>query len=518
MLADADDFGQTELAELVHSELIDQVVFTPRAEYAFRHPLVRTVAYESQLKTARAQSHRRLAAALQHRQGAADDIAAIIAGHLEAAGDTRDAFGWHMRAGNWFTNRDIGAARTSWQWAKTLADELPAGDADRHWMQIVPRALLCGSTWRAGGSVADTGFDELRALCTRPEDQIPLAMGMAGYISQLAVNARVREASGLASEYVALIDAIDQPDLTVGMLYPAIHAKFEAGEMADVERLAQRVVDLAQGDRTKGNFLTGSPLAFATGMVAIAKCALGKQKWKERFDQAIEFSRVDPTTYVSTVMFKYILGVPYGASLADATAQRESAEALQIAEQCSEEFALHMAHLTRAIVLLAADGGDRALGLHLLENVRTAAVEERFMLAKLPAIDVQIAAERRRVGDLDGAVEISRRVIAGQFESGAALDLGSATSVLVESLLGRGSSADLDDARSAVDTLAAATSPGFVLYELPLLRMRALVASAEGDMEQYRNYANRHLATAQAAQFERPTGTGPGDDALAVPA
>src|SRR5262249_10181937 len=142
---------------------------------------------------------------------------------------------------------------------------------DRHWMQIVPRALLCGSTWRAGGSVADTGFDELRALCTRPEDQIPLAMGMAGYVSQLAVEAQIRDASSLAAEYVALIDSIDQPGLTVGMLYPAIHAKFEAGEMVDVEQLAQRVIDLAQGDPTKGNFLTGSPLAFATGMLASAR-------------------------------------------------------------------------------------------------------------------------------------------------------------------------------------------------------------------------------------------------------
>ena len=35
---------------LIGAELIDQVRFTPHAEYAFRHPLIRTVAYESQLK------------------------------------------------------------------------------------------------------------------------------------------------------------------------------------------------------------------------------------------------------------------------------------------------------------------------------------------------------------------------------------------------------------------------------------------------------------------------------------
>ena len=51
--------------ELLGAELIDQVRFTPSAEYAFRHPLIRAVAYESQLKSDRAELHRRLAAAIE---------------------------------------------------------------------------------------------------------------------------------------------------------------------------------------------------------------------------------------------------------------------------------------------------------------------------------------------------------------------------------------------------------------------------------------------------------------------
>ena len=53
------------LDELLGAELIDQVRFTPSAEYAFHHPLIRAVAYESQLKSDRAEWHRRLAAAIQ---------------------------------------------------------------------------------------------------------------------------------------------------------------------------------------------------------------------------------------------------------------------------------------------------------------------------------------------------------------------------------------------------------------------------------------------------------------------
>ena len=89
------------MEELLQAELIDQVKFTGHAEYAFRHPLIRTVAYESQLKADRAALHRRLAAAIESREASVDENAALIAEHLEAAGDLHAAYGWHMRAGAW---------------------------------------------------------------------------------------------------------------------------------------------------------------------------------------------------------------------------------------------------------------------------------------------------------------------------------------------------------------------------------------------------------------------------------
>ena len=87
--------------ELLEAELIDQVGSTPGSEYAFRHPLIRAVAYESQLKSDRAEVHRRLAVAIESGSPeSADQNAALIAEHLEAAGDRHAAYGWHMRAGS----------------------------------------------------------------------------------------------------------------------------------------------------------------------------------------------------------------------------------------------------------------------------------------------------------------------------------------------------------------------------------------------------------------------------------
>ena len=213
------------------AQLIDQVRFTRQPEYVFHHPLIRTVAYESQLKSDRAELHRRVAAAIEARDPAsADENAALIAEHLEAAGDLHAAYGWHMRAATWATNRDIAAARLSWERARKIADALPADDPDRAAMRIAPRTMLCGIAWRVHVNVAGDRFDELRELCTAAGDKASLAIAMAGLVMDHAFQGRMREASQLASEAMALIESIGDPTLTVGLSFAAIYAKIESAE------------------------------------------------------------------------------------------------------------------------------------------------------------------------------------------------------------------------------------------------------------------------------------------------
>src|SRR5271157_2432929 len=127
------------LDDLVGGELIDQITFTGDPAYVFHHPLIRTVAYEAQLKSDRGALHRRLAAVIESRSPAsADENAALIAEHLEAAGDLHAAYGWHVRAAAWATNRDINAARLSWERASRIADALPTEDLNRAAMRIAP--------------------------------------------------------------------------------------------------------------------------------------------------------------------------------------------------------------------------------------------------------------------------------------------------------------------------------------------------------------------------------------------
>jgi len=495
-----------DVAPLIEAELVDQVMFFPHAEYAFRHPLFRTVGYESQLQADRSALHRRLAATIEAR-GAADENAALIAEHLEAAGDLRAAFGWHMRAGTWSTNRDIAAAHTSWRRARQVADHLPDDDPDRMAMRIAPRTLLCASAFRVGGSGADPGFDELRDLCTAEGDQRSLAIGMTGLVVAHYTNARRREASRLASEHIALLESIGDPRLTVGLSFAAMLAKQETGEVAEVLLLAQRVIDLADGDPTMGDLIVGSPLAMLIALRGAARWCLGIAGWKEDFHQAIAMAHsFDPATLAGVMWMSYVLAIPYGAVLPDATTLRDTAELLVMAEQSGDDIALDIARTARGLTLVHRGGAGREAGFDLLAQAREAAIQERFAKLAVPIVDIHLAQEKARLADLDGAIELSRAVVDELFDSGGSVWSALATSVLVESLLRRGGDQDVLDAQDAIDRLAAVpTDPGFVLHEIWLLRLRALLARAHGDSARYREYRDRYRDMARTLGFEGHT-------------
>jgi adenylate cyclase len=485
---------------LIEAELIDQVSFTPRAEFAFRHPLIRTVAYESQLKSDRAQLHRHLVGAIE--QG--DANAPLIAEHLEAAGDLHAAYGWHMRGGTWLTNRDIAAAQASWRRAQQVADELPADDPDRSSMRIAPRALLCATAFRVGGGGTDTGFDELRNLCTAAGDLRSLAIGMVGLVTAKSMNADSREASRLATELIGLIESIGDPTMTAALSLSAMAAKYEIGEMAEVLRLAQMVIDVANGDARKGDLFIGSPLTLATAMRGVARLCLGIVGWKDDLRRAIAMGRAfDPLTLQAATFYAYSFTIPYGALLPDAISLRDTAETLKIAEQSGDDWALFGARAARGVALVHRDGPDSEVGLELLARTRERGASGRFALLALRFVDTFIAREKARLGDIDGAVELAQAVVDGMFDSGGSIFIALATSVLVEALLQRGGQQDLEDARAAMNRLAAVrTDPGFVLNEITLLRLRALLARAHGDEAGYHQYRDRYRALGRSLGFE----------------
>jgi len=497
------------LEDLVVAELVDQGSFTRQAEYVFHHPLIRAVAYEAQLKSDRAELHRRVAAAIESRDpAAAEENAALIAEHLEAAGDLHAAYGWHMRAATWATNRDIAAARLSWERAEKIADALPADDPDRAAMRIAPRAMLCGIAVRVHAHVAGARFDELRELCTAAGDKASLAIAMAGLVADHAFRGRVREASQLASEAWGLIESVGDATLTVGLSFAPIYAKFESAELSDMLRWSHRVIDLADGDPSKGDFIFGSPVALAFTTRGLARYWLGRPGWSDDLRHGLAMARsVDPATY-ATVVGYYFGGIPMGVLRPDDSAVREIEDALRIAESCGDDLALAHARMALGSALVhRPTATERDRGQQLLAEVSDVFLRQGQNLCDLPLIEVYSARERARRGNRDEAIPLMFAAVDQLVREGQLLSWGiAATGVLVETLLDRGADGDVAEAEAAIERLAAAPAEeGLVMRDIWLLRQRTLLARAHRDDAAYAEFRDRYHDMAKTLGFEGHT-------------
>jgi class 3 adenylate cyclase len=495
------------LQDLVGGEFIDQIRFIPQPEYVFHHPLVRTVAYESQLKSDRAELHRRVAAAVETGDpAAADQNAALIAEHLEAAGDLHAAFGWHMRAATWATNRDIGAARLSWERATRIADALPGDDPDRAAMRITPRTMLWGTAFRVALHVADDRFEELRELCAAAGDKASLAIAMAGLVMDHVQQDRVREASQLASETMVLAESVGDPTLTVGLFLPVVYAKLETAEWRQVLRWSERIIDLADGDPSKGNFLFGSPLALALTTRAMGRYSLGRPGWHDDLRHGLAMARdADPLSYATVATYVHFAGIVLGVLRPDGRAMGEVEDALRIAERSGDDLALAFVRLTLGLALVHRHtAADRDRGHKLLAEVSEVFVRRTHNLADLAIVNVYFARETARRGDRDDAISRMRAAVDHMVREGQLLIWGvAATGVLVETLLDRATDDDMTEAEAAIERLATAPADdGLVTREIWLLRLRALLARAHRDDAAYTHLRDRYRAMARSLGFE----------------
>ncbi|AKK30186.1 cyclase [Mycobacterium sp. EPa45] len=492
--------------ELIGAELIDPVGFSPQGRYAFRHPLIRAVAYESQLKSDRAEWHLRVAAAIQaHSADALEENAILIAEHLQAADELPGAYGWHMRAGAWSTNRDIDAARRSWERARSIADQLPGEDADHLSMRIAPRTMLYATVgWSPAGEGSLRRFEELRELCNAAGDKVSLAVGMTGAATELLYAGRSREASPLASEQMALLESIGDPDPTVGLAFVAFNVWFDAGEFGELSKWTQAIIDLADDDPARGaGFGLGSPLAAALAMRGAARWWLGRPQWLEDLHGAVLMAQNgDPETLAAIVTWSYGHAITYGALRVDDSLLRTIEQVVPLVEG-TNDVAACMVLYTLAIALLNRDdAGDRRRGLEMMRAVR-----EQFLgiptLFLVPLADVFIGQEEARSGDRDVGVALIRQGVDVLRRTGR-LGYGVwGASVLVEALLDRGHEGDTAEAEEAVDWLThLAADQDWAILEIMLLRLNALLARGRGDAISYRQLAMRYCTKVEVVGFD----------------
>ncbi|WP_431233307.1 AAA family ATPase [Mycolicibacterium psychrotolerans] len=498
--------GEATTDELLHVELIDQVRFTPTAEYAFRHPLIHAVAYESQLKSDRALWHRRLAAAME--QGApdlADENAALIAEHLHAAGDLPTAYAWHMRAGTWSASRDIHAARLNWERARRIADELPDDSAGKLSMRIAPRTMLCASDFHASAITESRGrFAELRELCSAAGDSVSLAIGMTGQVTEYLYVNRAPEAAVLASEQMDLLDSIGDPNLTVGLSFSAFATWFNQADFARITRWTQRVIDLAAGDPSVGaGFGFASPLSAAMAFRGIARWWHGQPGWRDDLRDAISMAQAaDPATQAFLLAWTYSVEIAYGVLPADDSAVEASQQAVETAERVGNDNAVTLAEYGLGVALMYRDSeSERRRGLELMD--KALAMLRIRVPSLVPVTEMFAARERAKFGDRDTAIPLIREALAtlrGQRSLGWVI---AGVAILVETLAERCADGDLIEAQDALDGLNDMRSEhDSAILDITILRLRTVLAKARDEDSRYRELLSDYRARAETLGFE----------------
>ena len=355
-------------------------------------------------------------------------------------------------------------------------------------------------------SVAGARFEELRELCTAAGDKASLAVAMAGLVMDHTYQARMREASQLASEAMTLIESMGDENLTVGLSPPVIYAKGERTEWCDGLRWSQRVIDLADGDPSKGNLIIGSPLALALTTRGMARYHLGRPGWHEDLRHSLDMARsVDPMTYARVVSWVYFPGVPLGVLRADDLAVREIEDALKIAERSGDEVASAFSGATLGVALAHRNtAAECERGHKLLAEASEVFLRRGHNLCNLPLVEVYTARGKARREDRDDALALMRATVDQLFHEGWLLMWGiAATGVLAETLLDRGADGDVAEAEAAIERLAAAPADdGLVMRDIWLLRLRALLAKARNDDARYREYRDRYRNMARTLGFE----------------
>jgi adenylate cyclase len=486
------DAVSSTLADLVSAELIDQTEFVPRQRYCFRHPLVRAVAYESQLSSTRAQAHCRLAAAIEARDPAGvDENAALIATHLEAAGVLVDAYHWHMRAAGWLRPLDLPAARAQWLSARRLADQLREDHDDVLDMRIAPRSMLISTESFVGCDAdADEQYRELRELALQVGDLRSFGIATAGRIMSFTFNeTRVPEAAALARELEGMLrqmdwDAVPEIDIILVAIIRAYHAncEFDAA-LATIDAMVARPHDEPTLDFA-GSF---------TFRGVIDMCRGNHERGRRQIREGIEYARgLPPVGYAIILSFfslMVVLGMYEPGDLVD-----EMRDALLRAESFGDICGIITAQFAYGTALLRADDASHDEAIEVLERARANILRHKVMATNLmPAIGADLAIDAARNGRQDEAIAELCAAFALHMDRGVRVEIGCTGEALVRLLIDRGTTDDFASGHQIVDEWQARRL-GIPAADLWWLKSRALLAKAEGDSDGYAELAKQYLA------------------------
>lgn len=224
---------EDSLHKLVEVEFFHQKAFYPEPVWAFRHPIVREVAYHTLLRKPREMLHRRTARAIEKiHPDRQDELAGLVASHWEKAQEPLRAARWHGRAARAAGFADIQTTFLNWSQALDLARQAPATDeALKLQLEACCGALDIGGRVDISPGQAGEIFERGRLLAQKFNDSqslLRLHEDMAarlGWSGDFAGQRHHLNAASVIAEKVA------DPEIKLDLLQRRYVAQFHQGDL-----------------------------------------------------------------------------------------------------------------------------------------------------------------------------------------------------------------------------------------------------------------------------------------------
>ncbi len=264
--SESEDF-RAALCELTEGGFLFETEIYPERLFSFRHPLTREVAYSTQLAEQRKITHAATARALiELNPNRHDELAALIARHMESGGETLEAARWSARAAYWAGSSRPGDAMRLWRKVMELVDGLEESNETTA-MAVMSRLLQLDYAWRLGMDSAEEArlIAEAEAIATRTGDLRSLAMLRTATSTRPGMPHHAEAWLGSVAETIELADESGDLHLRIAIRAAGSYAYLCAGDFDGFDRALDEVLDLAGDDRRAGaGIIIGSPVAWAT--------------------------------------------------------------------------------------------------------------------------------------------------------------------------------------------------------------------------------------------------------------